>query len=220
MQNVINAGTGYDVRRRGFMVPAAGKTGTSHDAWFAGFTSNLICVVWIGNDDYTDIKMEGAKAAAPIWAEFMKRAILLPQYSDTKDFSVPAGVSIVKIDKQTNLLSDSTCPVGFYTAFLDGTAPTNTCEPPGGGPAQLLPEDLRPGRQRQAADPLRARRTGGPAVRTAFACEHCECSHHHSTGAGEAEKAWLLRSALRRRRQQGRQTAAATAAASATIGQP
>jgi membrane peptidoglycan carboxypeptidase len=42
------------------MAPAAGKTGTDHDAWFAGFTSNLLCIVWVGNDDYTDIKIEGA----------------------------------------------------------------------------------------------------------------------------------------------------------------
>ena len=76
---------------RGFTAPAAGKTGTSHDAWFAGFTSNLLCVVWIGNDDYTDIKMEGGKVAAPIWAEFMKHAVQLPQYSDTRQFGPPTA---------------------------------------------------------------------------------------------------------------------------------
>jgi penicillin-binding protein 1B len=81
MEGVMNFGYGYEVRRRGFMAPAAGKTGTSHDAWFAGFTSNLLCIVWIGNDDYTDVKLAGATAAAPIWAEFMKKAVLLPQYS-------------------------------------------------------------------------------------------------------------------------------------------
>ena len=59
----------------GFYAPAAGKTGTDHDAWFAGFTTNLLCIVWVGNDDYTDIKIQGAHAAAPIWAEFMKRAV-------------------------------------------------------------------------------------------------------------------------------------------------
>ena len=64
MENVVNAGTGAGVRAAGFTAPAAGKTGTSHDAWFAGFTSNLLCVVWIGNDDYTDLKLDGAKAAA------------------------------------------------------------------------------------------------------------------------------------------------------------
>ncbi len=62
MENVINAGTGAGVRALGFTAPAAGKTGTSHDAWFAGFTSNLLCVVWVGNDDYTDLKMEGAQS--------------------------------------------------------------------------------------------------------------------------------------------------------------
>jgi penicillin-binding protein 1B len=128
LQNVINAGTGYEVRRRGFTAPAAGKTGTSHDAWFAGYTSNLLCIVWVGNDDYTDIKIEGAHAAAPIWAEFMKKAVLLPQYSDTHDFNVPEGVQMVSIDKATNLPVDDSCMGSSYTAaFLDGTVPQSTC---------------------------------------------------------------------------------------------
>lgn len=130
MQNVINSGTGYEVRRRGFTAPAAGKTGSSHDAWFAGFTSNLLCVVWVGNDDYTDVKIEGAHAAAPIWAEFMKKAVLLPQYSDTHDFSPPDGVEFVSLDRATNLLSDDACPESYNAAFLDGTAPTDTCDHP------------------------------------------------------------------------------------------
>ena len=130
LENVINRGTGAATRARGFTAPAAGKTGTSHDAWFAGYTSNLLCIVWVGNDDYTDIKIEGAHAAAPIWAEFMKKAVQLPQYSDTHEFSVPSGVDIVKIDKTTNLLSDDACPDGVDIAFLDGTAPTDTCDHP------------------------------------------------------------------------------------------
>ena len=130
MENVINSGTGFEVRRRGFMAPAAGKTGSSHDAWFAGFTSNLLCVVWVGNDDYTDIKIEGAHAAAPIWAEFMKKAIQLPQYSDTHDFEAPQGVELVSLDKVTNLLPDGACPTTYTAAFLDGTAPTDTCDHP------------------------------------------------------------------------------------------
>ena len=92
------------------MAPAAGKTGTSHDAWFAGYTSNLLCIVWVGNDDYTDIKLDGATAAAPIWAEFMKRAVKLPQYSDTKSSHPRMAVDLVKLDKVTNLLSDDACP--------------------------------------------------------------------------------------------------------------
>jgi len=131
MEDVLRGeGTGAGVRNMGFVSPAAGKTGTDHDAWFAGFTSNLICVVWVGNDDYTDIKLEGAHAAAPIWAEFMKNAVKLPQYSDTKEFTAPEGVQVEKIDKTTNLLSDDACPEGYDAAFLDGTGPMDTCDHP------------------------------------------------------------------------------------------
>ncbi|MGA3034087.1 MAG: transglycosylase domain-containing protein [Terracidiphilus sp.] len=123
-------GTGAGVRNLGFTSPAAGKTGTSHDAWFAGFTSSLLCVVWVGNDDYTSINLEGAHAAAPIWADFMKQAVLLPQYSDTNEFKAPDGVEVVTIDKSTNLLADASCPDDYTAAFLEGTAPTDTCGHP------------------------------------------------------------------------------------------
>jgi penicillin-binding protein 1B len=135
MEGVMNFGYGYEVRRLGFMDPAAGKTGTDHDAWFAGFTSNLICIVWVGNDDYTDVKLAGALAAAPIWAEFMKRAVKLPQYSDTHEFTPPDGVELVRLDKATNLLSDESCPDSYSAAFLAGTAPTDTCDHPAPVPA-------------------------------------------------------------------------------------
>jgi penicillin-binding protein 1B len=135
MENVLHSdvtgtGTGAGVRNMGFTAPAAGKTGTSHDAWFAGFTSNLLCIVWVGNDDYTDVQIEGARAAAPIWAAFMKRAVQLPQYSDTNEFTAPEGVDIVSIDSVSNLLSDASCPASFNAAFLAGTAPTETCDHP------------------------------------------------------------------------------------------
>jgi penicillin-binding protein 1B len=131
MQNVLRGhGTGAGVRSQGFYAPAAGKTGTSHDAWFAGFTSNLLCVVWVGNDDYTDIKIEGAHAAAPIWGAFMKRAVELPQYSDVHDFSAPEGVEVVNIDNVSNLVSDDSCPDSLPMGFLAGTAPIETCDHP------------------------------------------------------------------------------------------
>jgi penicillin-binding protein 1B len=131
LEDVINHGTGYEVRLRGFTAPAAGKTGTEHDAWFAGYTTNLLCIVWVGNDDYTDIKIHGSAAAAPIWAEFMKRAVELPQYSDTHEFNVPDGVQIVPVDKTTNLPADASCMSDTYNAaFLDGTVPTQTCSHP------------------------------------------------------------------------------------------
>jgi len=129
-------GTAAGVRNMGFTAPAAGKTGTDHDAWFAGFTSNLICVVWVGNDDYTSLdpenrgRVQGAHVAAPIWADFMKKAVLLPQYSDTHGFAPPDGVEVVPIDRASNLLSDTTCPDSYDAAFLDGTAPKETCDHP------------------------------------------------------------------------------------------
>jgi len=138
MEGVMNFGYGYEVRKRGFTAPAAGKTGTSHDAWFAAYTSNLICIVWVGNDDYTDIKLSGALAAAPIWAEFMNRAIKLPQYSDMKPFTPPNGVSVFRIDKATNQLADETCPNAYSAAFLNGTQPQNTCSRMGDNEGGIL----------------------------------------------------------------------------------
>ena len=124
-------GTGAGVRNMGFTAPAAGKTGTEHDAWFVGYTTNLLCIVWVGNDDYTDLKIEGAHAAAPIWADFMKRAVTLPQYSDTAEFIPPDGVQLVPIDSNTDLPADSTCSTDTYTAaFLAGTVPQATCSHP------------------------------------------------------------------------------------------
>ncbi|MGD0479144.1 MAG: PBP1A family penicillin-binding protein [Terracidiphilus sp.] len=139
MEAVMNGGTAASVRGLGFTAPAAGKTGTDHDAWFAGFTSNLLCIVWVGNDDYTPLdpenlgRVQGSRAAAPIWAAFMKKAVLLPQYSDTNEFTSPDGVQIVTLDKVTNLLADGSCPEDYSAAFLDGTAPTEACDHKGMG---------------------------------------------------------------------------------------
>jgi penicillin-binding protein 1B len=129
LENVMTFGTGSVVRKLGFTMPAAGKTGTEHDSWFAGYTSNLLCIIWIGNDDYTDIKIQGADAAAPVWAQFMNRAILIPQYSDMKPLGpVPSGVEVLRIDRATDLIADDSCPSdSFSAAFLIGAAPESTC---------------------------------------------------------------------------------------------
>jgi penicillin-binding protein 1B len=157
MENVINHGTAAGVRAMGFSAPAAGKTGTSNDAWFAGYTSNLLCIVWVGNDDYSDIKLDGAKAAAPIWAEFMKRAVALPQYSDTKDFEAPAGITEVVLDKATNLIADAACPNNSYTAaFLDGTQPTDTCDHSNGDQRNLFQKIFGIGERPVAPPPVQA----------------------------------------------------------------
>jgi penicillin-binding protein 1B len=133
MEGVINYGLGFSaVRGHGFDQPAAGKTGSSHDGWFAGYTSNLLCVVWVGFDDYSDLHLTGALSAAPIWVEFMKKALTLPQYSDMKPFVQPAGVVDVQLDKTTNLLATPACPETYSAAFIAGTEPNQTCDQPTG----------------------------------------------------------------------------------------
>jgi penicillin-binding protein 1B len=133
LEGVMNFGTAAGVRSRGFTAPAAGKTGSSHDGWFAGYTSNLLCIVWVGYDDYSDIRLSGAQTAAPIWAEFMKKAVTLPQYSDVKPFTQPQGVVDVQLDKITNRLATPSCPDDYTIAFIAGTEPHDTCDQTGGG---------------------------------------------------------------------------------------
>jgi penicillin-binding protein 1B len=134
MQGVMNFGLGYSaVRGRGFQLPAAGKTGSSHDGWFAGYTSNLLCIVWVGYDDYSDLHLSGAQTAAPIWTEFMKRAAALPQYSDMHIFTQPSGVVDVQLDKATNRLATPSCPETYTAAFVAGTEPRETCDQTGVG---------------------------------------------------------------------------------------
>ena len=161
MEGVINNGLGYTaVRLRGFTLPAAGKTGSSHDGWFAGYTSNLLCVVWVGYDDYSDLRLSGAMTAAPIWTEFMKKASALPQYSGMKAFTQPTGVVDVQLDKATNRLATPTCPDDYEAAFVAGTEPRETCDQPnavagffnrifGGGGDKPVPPTLASGQEAQ-----------------------------------------------------------------------
>jgi penicillin-binding protein 1B len=132
LKDVLNKGTGATVRARGFALPAAGKTGTSRDGWFAGYTSNLVTVIWIGFDDNRDLGLAGGATAAPIWAEFMKKATLLPAYKDVKDFEMPQGVQAVMIDPESSQLATSSCPVSREEVYVQGSAPTQLCEIHGG----------------------------------------------------------------------------------------
>jgi len=139
MQDVLRWGTGAGVQGRGFVLPAAGKTGTSHDAWFAGYTSKLLCIVWVGLDDYQDIKLEGAKAALPIWAGFMKRAHQHREYRSPTPFDIPQGVVGVQIDSDTGALATSACPpsVVHTEYFLTGTQPMTFCPTHLGGSSEM-----------------------------------------------------------------------------------
>ena len=127
LEDVVNHGTGATVRSRGFQAPAAGKTGTSRDGWFAGYTSNLLAIVWVGFDDNRDLGLSGGNAPAPIWAEFMKRAITLPAYRDVKPFEMPDGVTRVTIDPETLQLATPACPVTREEVYIQGTQPTEFC---------------------------------------------------------------------------------------------
>ena len=127
MEGVLIYGTGAGVRTRGFTVPAAGKTGTSRDGWFAGFTSQLLCVVWVGFDDNHDLNLEGSKSALPIWTEFMKRALQLQAYKDPKPFKPTSGISSAQIDPETGMLATPNCPSTRTEFFIAGTEPHETC---------------------------------------------------------------------------------------------
>jgi len=134
--DVMNKGTGGQVRAKGFTLPAAGKTGTSRDGWFAGFTSNLVCVVWIGFDDNHDLGLAGGSTAAPIWADFMIKATKLPGYRDVKQFEKPEGVDSLIIDSETLQVATPSCPVTREEVYVAGSQPTQLCEAHGGhGPA-------------------------------------------------------------------------------------
>lgn len=143
LEDVINHGTGYPVRAMGFDAPAAGKTGSSHDAWFSGYTSNLLCVVWVGFDDNRDVVLTGGQLAAPIWGEFMKRAVALPEYHNTTNFEPPDGVVEQEIDPDTGMLAAPACPKMVPEYFLSGTQPTQYCDSAntagqGNGPGEWL----------------------------------------------------------------------------------
>jgi penicillin-binding protein 1B len=129
MEGVINSGTGAGVRGRGFNLPAAGKTGTSRDGWFAGYTKDFLVIAWVGYDDNRDLNLEGARSALPIWTEFMQKATQLypPRNADSTDFDAPDGIDFVKIDADTLERANSSCVNTFEEVFIEGTEPTRFC---------------------------------------------------------------------------------------------
>jgi len=135
MEEVLRSGTGAGVRPKyKFFVPAAGKTGTSRDGWFAGFTSELLCIVWVGFDDNRDLDLEGAKSAAPIWGEFMSRALAHREYRDTKPFRAPSGIVSIEIDPETGFAATVSCPKRQSEVYIAGTEPVTACPLHGGRP--------------------------------------------------------------------------------------
>lgn len=110
LADVANRGTAAGIRRIGYRGPAAGKTGTSRDAWFVGYTPKLLVVVWVGYDDNNDLKLTGGQAAVPIWAEFVKRALELRPDLAAKQFVQPGGLEMAEICTETGAMANDYCP--------------------------------------------------------------------------------------------------------------
>jgi penicillin-binding protein 1B len=128
MRSVLNEGTAAGARAAGFTLDAAGKTGTTNDlrdAWFVGFTPDLLTVVWVGFDDNQPVGLSGARAALPIWTQFMKTALA---GHASVPFEAPEGISFVDIDQDTGQLATPACPRVFREAFIAGTEPTQPCD--------------------------------------------------------------------------------------------
>jgi membrane carboxypeptidase/penicillin-binding protein len=135
LEQVINHGTGEDARKQGFKRPAAGKTGTTNDsvdAWFAGFTPNLLAVVWTGFDQKDALGLTGAEASLPAWTRFMKAATAS---RPALDFAIPADIVQAKINPLTGGLSGPYCASGIEGVFPKAMAPTQSCSPGGGSVA-------------------------------------------------------------------------------------
>jgi penicillin-binding protein 1B len=127
LRSVVNEGTGAGARAAGFALDAAGKTGTTNDlrdAWFVGFTPELLTVTWVGFDDNRALGLSGAQAALPIWTRFMTSA--LAGHPDTP-FEAPEGVTFVEIDRDTGKIAQPGCPRVLREAFLPGSEPTEAC---------------------------------------------------------------------------------------------
>jgi penicillin-binding protein 1B len=127
LKDVVNRGTAARLGARGFKNVAgrtgiAGKTGTSRDGWFAGFTPNLVCVVWVGFDDGSQLGLTGADAALPIWADFMSAALAdHPEWNG--DWAMPEGVEQAEIDTRTGGLATADSTSTRTEFFINGTAP-------------------------------------------------------------------------------------------------
>jgi penicillin-binding protein 1A len=147
LHGVVERGTG--ARARSIGKPVAGKTGTSNDsrdAWFIGFTPDLVVGVYVGFDQPKSLGRDeqGASAALPIFINVMTEA--LADRSATP-FRVPPGVRLVRVDAETGLLPGPSTETVILEAFLPGTEPT-IASPAGGATASIAQEiylDQRPG---------------------------------------------------------------------------
>jgi len=124
---VIDQGTARAARGAFKGTAVAGKTGTSRDGWFAGYTPNLVCVVWVGFDDGGELDLTGADAALPAWTEFVRRAVELRPELGGAEFARPASVTFVEIDPETGLVASPSCPQRERVALAPAFVPNHEC---------------------------------------------------------------------------------------------
>ena len=153
LKDVINRGTAANVRQRGLKQVLAGKTGTSRDGWFAGYTPNLVCAVWVGFDDGSQLGLTGANSALPIWSDFMQVALTEhPEWDG--DWEVPAGIEQVEINPKTGAPTAPEDTVKRTEFFINGTGPSEaTATPSEEATPQELPEPT-PGVEPLPVEPI------------------------------------------------------------------
>ena len=128
MKDVVNRGTAAKVRARGLKANVAGKTGTSRDGWFAGYTPNLVCVVWVGFDDGSQLGLTGANSALPIWTDFMQ--VALSEHPEWQgDWEMPAGIAQVEINPKTGGPAKPEDVDRRMELFINGTHPGTSDNP-------------------------------------------------------------------------------------------
>ena len=135
LSGVIDHGTGRAARGAVRGTAVAGKTGTSRDGWFVGYTPNLVCVVWIGFDDNSQLGLTGATAALPAWTDFVRAAVELQPELGGRSFECPEGIKFVEIDPVSGLLSTLSCPNRELIAITNRLAPNFECYNHGNLPA-------------------------------------------------------------------------------------
>jgi penicillin-binding protein 1B len=132
LRGVVDRGTGAQTRALGLTAVLAGKTGTTdeeRDAWFIGYTPDLVIGVWVGFDDGTPLRLTGAQAALPIWVDFARQVIP----ADSPDFPRPSGIAVRMVDPASGLLATADCPESVEEVFIEGTEPEDYCHLHGGG---------------------------------------------------------------------------------------
>jgi penicillin-binding protein 1B len=127
LSDVIDHGTARRSRDAVKGTATAGKTGTSRDGWFVGYTPNLVCAVWIGFDDNEQLGLTGAEAALPAWTDFMKAAVELKPELGGRNFDCPEGIKFVEIDADFGGISTLTCPHRELIAVTERLAPNVEC---------------------------------------------------------------------------------------------